>query len=145
VSAPRSAFDARTRTLKLVGKTGVRNIPLGDAALALFERLAKSKLPNALLLTRDDGGPWTKIEWSRQIRAAAQAAVVTERGKKHKLPKGIVLYTCRHSYITQAITDGLTTADVAKLTGTSLMMIDRHYSQFVQNAVRERLERVQML
>lgn len=73
VSAPRSAFDARTKTLKLVGKTGTRAVPLSGPALALFERVSKSKLPGALLLARADGQPWTRIEWSRQIRAAAEA------------------------------------------------------------------------
>jgi hypothetical protein len=75
VNIPRSAFDAKTKTLKLVGKTGPRTVELSSAALALFERLAKSKLPAALLLTRDDGQPWTRIEWSRRISAAAEAAV----------------------------------------------------------------------
>jgi hypothetical protein len=89
VSAPRSAFDARTKTLKLIGKTGPRNVPLSAAAFSLFERLAKSKLPAAMLLVRDDGEPWTRIEWSRQIRAAAEAAVVKdEKGRPGQGRKG---------------------------------------------------------
>jgi integrase len=146
----RSAFDARTKTIKFSGKTGPRDVPLEGAALALFERLAKSKLPAAPLLT-DKGQPWTKMEWSRQIRAAATAAVVTDdkgnplKGNDAKLPAGIVLYTARHCYITQAITDGLTTLDVARLTGTSLKMIEENYGHLVQGAVRERLAKVQML
>jgi integrase len=146
VTATRAAFDARTKLLKLSGKTGPSDLPLTGAALTFFERLAKSKLPTALLLTRDDGEPWTRIEWSRAIRAAAQAAVVKgERGKTHKLPVGVVLYTLRHSAITQMLMDGMTTLDVARLTGTSLQMIESHYGQYVQSTVRERLERVQML
>ncbi len=54
-------------------------------------------------------------------------------------------YTLRHSFITQAISDGLTTLDVARLTGTSLAMIDRHYGHLVQSASAERLAKVQML
>jgi integrase len=146
VTATRSAFDARTKLLKLSGKTGPRDLPLTDAALAFFERLAKSKLPAALLLTRDDGEPWTRIEWSRAIRAAAQAAVVKdERGRTHKLPAGVVLYTLRHSAITQMLMDGMSTLSVSKLTGTSLQMISFFYGQYVQSTVREQLERVQML
>jgi len=38
----------------------------------------------------------------------------------------------------------LTTLDVAKLTGTSLAMIDKHYGQLVQTSA-ERLAKVQML
>jgi hypothetical protein len=152
--APRSAYDARTKTLKLVGKTGPRDVPLSGAAVALFDRLAKSKLPAAPLFARDDGQPWTRIEWSRRIRAAVDVAVVLDgqgdplkddHGNDVKLPPGTCLYSCRHTYISQAILDGLTTLDVARLTGTSLAMIDRHYGHLVQDAVRERLARVQML
>jgi hypothetical protein len=148
VSAPRSAYDdARTKALKLTGKTGPRDVPLTGAALTLFERLAKSKLPNALLLTRLDGQPWTRMEWSRQIRAAAEAAVVKDdKGNEATLPAGVCLYSCRHTYISQAILDGLTTLEVARLTGTSLLMIQRNYGHLVhQDAMRERLSKVQML
>lgn len=146
VTATRAAFDSRTKLLKLSGKTGPRDVPLTGAALALFERLAKSKLPAALLFTRADGEPWTRIEWSRAIRAAADAAVVKdERGKTHKLPAGVVLYTLRHTAITEMLMGGMSTLSVAKLTGTSLGMIESHYGKFVQETVREQLEKVQML
>ena len=89
-----------------------------------------------------------------EIRTAAEAAVVKDAkgnvlkdDKDHavKLPPGVCLYSCRHTYISQAIMDGLTTLDVAKLTGTSLAMIDKHYGKYVKDAVRERLAKVQML
>ena len=103
VKATRSHLDARTKTLKLSHRKGdgtvrERDVPLIGPAFALFERLAKSKLPTALLLTRDDGQPWTRIEWSRQIRAAAEAAVVKDakgnvlkddKGHAVKLPPGV--------------------------------------------------------
>ncbi len=145
-SAPRAAFDARTQTLRLTGKTGTRTVPLSAAALTLFERLAKSKLPTAPLFTRDDGKPWQRAEWTEEVRAAAEAAAYTSsKGKEQKLPPGVCLYSCRHTHITQALSDGLTTLDVARLTGTSLTMIEKHYGQFVQGAVRDRLAKVQML
>jgi integrase len=157
--ATRAQFDAQAKTLKLFHRKGngtvrERHVVLTGAALALFERLAKSKLPGALLLTRDDGQPWTRIEWSRRINAAAEAAVVKDdagevlkddKGKEVKLPPGVCLYSCRHTYISQAILDGLTTLDVARLTGTSLAMIDKHYGHLAQDSVRERLAKVQML
>lgn len=59
-SAPRNAFDSRTKTLTLSGKTGTRTIPLSPAAVTLFDRLAKSNLPTAPLLTRDDGKAWKR-------------------------------------------------------------------------------------
>jgi integrase len=154
VSATRGQLDLRTRTLTLRGKTGERSVPLEGQALALFERLAKSKLPAALLLTQDNGAGWTRMAWSRAVRAAAEAAVMNDtkgevlkndKGEPLRLPPGVCLYSCRHTFITQALMDGLTTADAANYTGTSLAMLQAHYSQYVQSSVRERLAAVQML
>lgn len=46
-SARRGAFDARTGTLAVIGKTGSRTIPLAPAAIAVFQRLSRDKLPAA--------------------------------------------------------------------------------------------------
>jgi integrase len=136
VSAVRSQFDARLKTISLKGKVGARTIPLSPSALKLFNRLAKGKLPLAPLLTRDDGKPWGHSDWDELVRAAAERA---------KLPKGVCLYTLRHSFITQAITDGMTTLDVARLCGTSVGMIEKHYGHLVADAARKRLAAVTML
>lgn len=135
-SALRSQFDGRLGTITLKGKVGPRTIPLSPAALALFKRLAKGKLPAAPLLMRDDGKPWAPSDWDELVREAAGKA---------KLPKGTCLYTLRHSFITQAITDGMTTLDVARLCGTSVGMIEKHYGHLVADAARERLAAVTML
>jgi hypothetical protein len=39
----------------------------------------------------------------------------------------------------------MTTLDVARLTGTSVMMIEKHYGHLVASAARERLAKVKML
>jgi hypothetical protein len=118
---------------------------LSPSAASLFERLSDSKLPTTPLLTRDDGKPWRRAECTEPVRMAAEAAVVTDaKGENTKLPPGVCLYSCRHTYITQAVVSGLTTLDVAKLTGTSLTMIDRHYGHLVQIST-ERLARIEML
>ena len=136
VSARRRQFDARTGSLTLSGKTGTRTVPLSAPAVALFTRLAKGKLPSARLLVHDDGKPWAHSDWDELVKAAAAKA---------KLPSGTVLYTLRHSFITQAITDGMTTLDVARLVGTSVTMIEKHYGHLVASAARERLDKVVML
>jgi integrase len=144
--ALRSAFDARSRTLKLTGKTGTRTIPLSPAALALFKRVSESKLPNAPLLARDDGKPWTRAEWTELVRAAAGAAKIEDvPEEKSKLPDGVCLYTLRHSWISEAISGGLTTLEVARLAGTSLMMIEKNYGHLKQKDTMERLAAVTML
>ena len=134
--AKRSQLDHRTRSMTFRGKTGERTVPLSPAALTLFKRLAKGKLPGAYLLNRDDAEPWRHSDWDELVRDAA---------KRAKLPRGVVLYTLRHSWITEALKGGMATLDVARLTGTSLAMIDDHYGHLVAEAARERLAAVEML
>lgn len=135
-SATRGQFDARVNSITFKGKTGARTIPLSSPAVTLFKRLSKGKLPAAPLLMRDDGKPWAHSDWDELVRDAAKAA---------KLPKGTCLYTLRHSFITQAISDGMTTLDVARLCGTSVGMIEKHYGHLVADSARERLAAVVML
>lgn len=134
--AKRGQFDARTGTMTFAGKTGRRDVPLSPAAVALFKRLSSSKLPAAPLFTRDDGKPWAHSDWDELVRAAAEKA---------KLPKGVCLYVLRHSFITEAISGGMSTLDVARLCGTSVTMIEKHYGHLVASAARERLAAVAML
>lgn len=135
-TARRSAFDARTKSLMVMGKTGTRTIPLTPAAVALFAQFAKDKMPNAFLLTRDDGKPWAHSDWDELLKAAATQA---------QLPAGTCLYTLRHSFVTQALLDGVSTLEVSKIVGTSLAMIEKHYGHLVHDTARERLARVQMI
>jgi integrase len=145
VKARRSQFDARTGTMTFIsgkGNDGPRSraVPLAPAAITLFSRLAKNKLPNAYLLTRADGERWQHSDWDELIRAAA---------KKAKLPAepkaGVCMYTLRHSWITEALMQGMTTLDVARLVGTSVLMIEKHYGHLVSSAARERLAKVELL
>ena len=135
-NAARGQFDARTSSMTFIGKTGSRTVPLSPAAMVLFKRLAKSKLPAARLFTRDDGKPWAHSDWDKILREAATRA---------KLPEGTCLYTLRHSFITTAIIEGMATLDVARLVGTSVAMIDKHYGHLVHSAARERLAKVKIL
>jgi integrase len=135
-SARRSAFDARTRTLAVTGKTGSRTIPLAPAAVELFERLSRDKLPTAYLLVRDDGKPWGHSDWDERVKQHAVAA---------GLPANTCLYTLRHSFITQALLDGVSTLEVSKIVGTSLAMIEKHYGHLVFDRAAERLAKVQIV
>lgn len=134
--ARRSQFDARTASISFFAKGHPRTVPLPQAALPFFERLAKDKLPNAWLFTRNDGKPWAHSDWDKLVRAAAAKA---------ELPAGVCLYTLRHSFITQALMDGMSTLDVARITGTSVAMIEKHYGHLVMREARERLDRVRLL
>jgi integrase len=136
VKAKRRQYDARTKSITFTGKTGTRTVPLSPDAAKLFTRLSKGKQPDDLLLVRDDDLPWSHSDWDELVRDAAKAA---------KLPAGVCLYTFRHSWITTALLGGLATLDVARLTGTSIMMIEKNYGHLVASAARERLAKVAML
>jgi len=134
-SATVSQFDPRKKMLTLTGKTGTREISISDATVTLFKRLAKGKAPGDRLLTREEGKPWAHSDWDELVKDAAKAA---------KLPPETCLYTLRHSWITQMISEGMTTLDVARLCGTSLVMIEKHYGK-VSKDVQQRLNKVAML
>jgi site-specific recombinase XerD len=85
---------------------------------------------------RDDGKPWAHSDWDELVRAAATEAA---------LPAGVCLYTLRHSFITTALIAGMSTLDVARLVGTSVMMIEKHYGHLVASAARDRLAKVDLL
>jgi integrase len=129
----RRDYDARTGSIFFRTKDHPRTIPLSPAAKALLDRLAKLKLPNAHLFTRDDGNPWNPHDWREPVKAAAATA---------GLPEETVLYTLRHSWITDAIIAGMDLLTVAKLVGTSLLMIEKTYGHLVQDVARDKLAKV---
>jgi integrase len=131
----RKDWDGRNGLATFRTKTGVRAIPVSPAARALFERLAKSKLPGARMFT-NDGVDWTPQAWAPLVKAAAAKA---------ELPLDIVLYTLRHSWITDAIVGGMDPVTVARLTGTSLEMISKHYGHLAQDAARQKLSQINFL
>jgi integrase len=127
-------FDRGRKMLAIrQGKTGARAVPLSDAAAALLGRLARNKLPGAYLLVKDDGEPWKHSDQDEPMKEAAKAA---------RLPRGTVFYTLRHTFIASAITGGVDIHTVAKITGTSVRMIEQHYGKLLQEDARERLNRI---
>ncbi|QNK00723.1 tyrosine-type recombinase/integrase [Dyella telluris] len=127
-------FDPRTGTMEFDGKTGKRKVFLTPAAVALFKSAAKHKHPEAWLFD-NYGTAWNKHVWNEQVQKAAERAA---------LPPGVCMYVLRHSFITEAVMGGLSTSEVAKMTGTSLAMIDAHYAHLVQ-ASAERLARIALI
>ncbi|MBN8726427.1 MAG: hypothetical protein J0H15_01820 [Xanthomonadales bacterium] len=93
----------------------------------LFRAQAKGKLPTAPLLSRWNGSAWDKDAWKVPIKDAARAA---------ELPAETSAYTLRHSVITDLVTDGLDLFTVAKLAGTSVAMIEKHYGHLRQERAR---------
>ncbi|MBQ4853216.1 tyrosine-type recombinase/integrase [Rhodanobacter sp. B2A1Ga4] len=128
-------FDPRTGTMVFDGKTGKRSVRLTPAAATLFKAMRKGKLPEAWLFD-NAGAAWDKHVWNEHVQKAAESA---------ELPPGVCLYTLRHSFITEAITGGLSPLEVARMVGTSLAMIDKHYGHLAKDTAVDRLARVALI
>jgi integrase len=113
-------FDKRHGVL-LVGKDKAgrdRKIKLPQQTSEFFAEQCRGKTPAAPLLARADGKPWDKDSWKKPLKAAAMAA---------GLDASVTAYTLRHSVITDLVTGGLDLLTVAQLSGTSVLMIEKHY------------------
>jgi integrase len=124
-------FDARHGTLRVSGKTGSRTIPLPPEAVRHFKACAQDKLPTAWLVSRANGNQWDRFTWRDLVKLAAAGA---------RLPAATCLYTLRHSTITDLVTSGLDLFTVAKISGTSVAMIEKHYGHLQREHAREALK-----
>lgn len=111
-----------------------RKITLPASTAAFFDAQAKDKLPTAPLIARADGKFWNKDSWKIPFKAAAKAA---------GLPADAVAYNLRHSAITDLIAKHrLDTMTVAQLSGTSVMMIDKHYGHLLRDHAANALSKL---
>ena len=117
---PAGDFDRHKSTLRVpADKAGAgRVIPLPATTAAFVAEQARDKLPGAPLFARADGKRWDKDSWKKPIKAAALAA---------SLPAATTAYTLRHGTITDLIGAGADVLLVARLSGTSLPMVEKHY------------------
>ncbi|WP_104657351.1 tyrosine-type recombinase/integrase [Ralstonia insidiosa] len=129
-------FDRTQGTLALDGKTGRRVVPLSTAAVAFFTEQCKGKIAGALVFTQEHGAAWTKDAWKKPFREAAKAV---------GLPDDVVIYSLRHTMITNLVAAGIDSVLVARLAGTSVEMISRHYEHADGGRVRSMLDAVPAL
>lgn len=138
-----ASYDKRLKTLT-IGKDkagGDRKIALPDSTAAFFAEHCKGKLPGAPLLSRANGKAWDKDAWKYPIKEAI-AAANKDAEDGAKLPAEVTCYTIRHSVITDLIHGGLDALTVAQLSGTSMLMIERHYGHLTQEHARAALARL---
>jgi len=129
-------LSLRQGTMRLSGKTGPRVVTLSTEALKFFKAQSANKLPAAPLLADAFGHRWNKDSWKKRFKVAVRAA---------KLPDDVVLYAVRHTAISEFIAGGVSSFEVAQLTGTSTAMIDKHYGHLRHAQARDRLDRVALL
>jgi integrase len=135
-SATAQDYDRLNGSLTLRGKTGERVVTLSSQAVTFFAEQAKDKIGNAPLLTRADGQEWNKDSWKRPFKAAL---------KKAGLPGDMVVYSLRHTAISRLIQGGVDIFLIAKMAGTSVNMIEKHYGHLRHEHTRQRLDRVQSI
>lgn len=122
--------------LTLDGKTGRRIIPLSPDALAHLKSCAAKRKADAPLLTRSDGKAWTRFDWRDEMSVARTGA---------GLSADVVLYNFRHVAISEMIVSGIDPLTVAKIAGTSVAMIQRHYGHLSKDGIVAKLAKVKML
>ena len=107
-----------------------RNIKLPPLTAAIFAEACGDKPPTERIFLRADGAEWCKDKWKYPIKAAAAAA---------GLPETATAYTLRHSVITDLVVGGLDLLTVAKLSGTSVAMIEKFYGHLQADAAANAL------
>lgn len=101
-----------------------RVVPIPPELGHKLEAFVKSKLPKAPLIAQAAGEVWRKDIWGKRIRRASEKA---------GLAPEVVAYTLRHSVITDLITGGLDLMSAARISGTSIAMIHRHYGHLTDS------------
>lgn len=109
-----------------------RHVPLpADKSLTkMLRECAKDKTPDAYLFTRANGEQWNADSWSRAMRDVTAAAKLT----------GVTMYSFRHTRITELVdSNKMPIAAIAKLAGTSIEQIEKHYYHLSDDSARELL------
>lgn len=118
-----ASYEKRLGVLAIGKDKRDRKITLPAVTSAFFAEQAKNKLPAAPLFSRADNVAWNKDSWKEPFKDAAKSA---------GLPSNATAYALRHSTITDLIVrHRLDTLTVARLSGTSLRMIEEHYGHLL--------------
>lgn len=114
-------YDARVGVLTIAtDKAGQdRRIKLPKPTADFITGLVKDKTPAAPIFARADGSAWDRFAWRDAIRDAVAAA---------GLPVSTSAYALRHSTITDLVAGGLDLMTAAQVSGTSVLMIQKHYA-----------------
>lgn len=128
-------LDTRRASLRITtDKAGEgRVVALSPEVTKLLQDQAKDKLPAAPLVAYSDGSHWHKERWKQPIKKAARAA---------SLSAGVCAYTLRHSVITDMLVGGMDSLTVARIAGTSLAMIEKHYGHLLHDHASQAMARL---
>ena len=106
------------------------SVPISEALAASLKAVANGRPPDAALLLRADGQPWSKSpsdDYRRDI-----ASVVTAIGCD---PETVTLYALRHSSIVRALLRHVPIRVIAASHDTSVAQIERCYSKHITDTL----------
>ena len=142
-------FDPGAGTVVLRSRKGrgskirARAVTLSNQGIQFFKAQARSKLPGAPLISNADGGHWEAEKWSIAIRAAAETANKKAKKSSQRIPSGVSAYSFRHTRISELLQRyGVDPLTVAAQCGTSLVMIEKYYFEFIAGSMRDKLNAV---
>lgn len=139
-------FDPMLGTLRIPsGKTKARICTLSTDAVAFFKEVTRGRASTETLfpmanpiirknLVVDDR--WCSYRWKTPTRDVATRLGLSEEA---------VLYSVRHTAISEWIIGGVSVFEAAKWAGTSVAMIERHYGHLRLETTRAKLDTVRIL
>lgn len=113
-------------------KTGARTFAVSTEARELIASITKDRLGLAPLCDNGFGTFWDTDEAAKEFRTIADSS---------GMPEGTVLYSLRHTFISEAMPH-MEVAVIAKICGTSIEMIMKHYGHLGEQQTRADLDRV---
>jgi integrase len=114
-----------------------RRVPIDVGLARRLLALAKGRPEREPLLRKPSGEPWCKSDHTRPFRRVAERAGLD--------PQVVTIYALRHSSIVRQLVAGVPVRLVAVLHDTSVTMIERHYSAYIDQHVDDAVVRKTLL
>jgi integrase len=120
----------------------LRHITLNDEALVLFKKHSAGKEKTDHIFVNSYGKPCSRKRLAERFNRVKEIAAEKKIGM---VRNEITIYALRHLWISESLMAGNDIATVAKMAGTSIMMIERVYGHFRNQHLHEAQARLDAL